>query len=111
MNYIQRVYGVVRQIPRGKVSTYGDIARLVNDKSRVSARMVGWALHGNRDLQIPCHRVVNKDGRVAAGYAFGGGGEQRRKLELEGVAFVELERVDLGKHRWLGVISLSLCET
>lgn len=102
--YIQRVYGVVRQIPRGKVSTYGAISRIFANKEgmRISPQMVGWALHGNRDPRIPCHRVVNKDGRIAVGYAFGGGGEQRRKLELEGVAFVELERVDLGKHRWLG---------
>lgn len=71
----ERVYEIVEKIPPGKVTTYGAIAKILN----ISPRVVGFALHENPDGQaIPCHRVVNKDGRVAPGYAFGGPGVQKR---------------------------------
>lgn len=97
MNYIEKVFRVVKQIPEGKVTTYGEISRLTG----VDPRMVGWALHANPDgSDVPCHRVVNKDGRLAPGYAFGGPDEQRMKLEAEGVTFVDEEYVDLKKSLW-----------
>jgi methylated-DNA-protein-cysteine methyltransferase-like protein len=101
-----RVYRVVRRIPPGKVATYGQIARLVQDNStslrkNVTPRIVGFALHANRDSNTPCHRVVNKDGRLAPGYAFNGPREQKRRLEAEGVKFKDETHVDLKKHLWL----------
>ena len=83
-NFFQRVYAAVKKIPEGKVMTYGQIADILGTKD---ARRVGHALHANRDSQVPCHRVVNKDGRLAPGYAFGGAGEQKARLLSEGVEF------------------------
>lgn len=80
----EKVYELVRKIPKGCVTTYGEIGRVLG----MSPRVVGYALHANPDGQlIPCHRVVNRDGRVASGYVFGGQGEQKRRLEEEGVEF------------------------
>lgn len=93
-NFFQRVYKVVKKIPEGKVMTYGQIAGVLGTKD---ARKVGWALHGNKDPNIACHRVVNKDGEVATNYAFGGWQEQRAKLLTEGVIFKNEKSVDLEK--------------
>ena len=92
----ERVYEVVRKIPKGKVTTYGEIARIMGTKD---ARKVGFALHANSDAKTPCHRVVNKDGRLAPNFAFDGEKEQRRRLMAEGVTFTE-GRVNLKKHLW-----------
>lgn len=79
----KKIYLEVKKIPEGRVTTYGQIARTVG----TNPRTVGWALHANRETTVPCHRVVNKDGRLAPGYAFGGEGEQKKRLEKEGVEF------------------------
>ena len=92
MNYTQKVFEVVKKIPKGNVMTYGEISKLTG----VDPRMVGWALHANKDSSgVPCHRVVNKDGRLAPGYAFGGPNEQRNRLQSEGVKFIDNTHVDL----------------
>lgn len=92
-NFFDRVYAIVKKIPEGKVMTYGQIADEIGTKD---ARRVGQALHANKDSSnIPCHRVVNKDGRLAPGYAFGGPNEQRNRLMAEGVKFVDDNHVDL----------------
>lgn len=84
MNYREKVYALVKKIPKGKVATYGAIA----NKLHMSPRTVGTALHLNPyEGEVPCHRVVNRDGRVAPGFAFGGPGIQRKLLEGEGVKF------------------------
>lgn len=72
--------------------TYSQIAKVLGTKD---ARKVGWALHANKDPNVPCHRVVNKEGRLSPGYAFGGSGEQKMKLDIEGVKFVDKMHVDL----------------
>lgn len=72
--------------------TYGQVAELIGTKD---ARRVGHALHANRNPKIPCHRVVNKDGRLAPGYAFGGPGEQKKKLIAEGVVFLDDNHVKM----------------
>ncbi|MEK7521716.1 MAG: methylated-DNA--[protein]-cysteine S-methyltransferase [Patescibacteria group bacterium] len=98
MNTFEKIRNQAAKIPEGKVSTYGDVAKAVDLRD---VRKVGWALHQNKDTEsCPCHRVVNKDGRVAPGYAFGGPNEQRRRLEEEGVGFIDKECVDLEKYRW-----------
>ncbi len=91
--FFQQVYGIVRTVPAGKVTTYGAIAKALGTPD---ARRVGQALHANPDNDTtPCHRVVFSDGRLAPGYAFGGPDEQLRKLQLEGVPFNADGKVDL----------------
>lgn len=97
MSFFDEVYKVVKRVPKGKVTTYGEIARALGTKD---ARKVGWALHANSDPETPCHRVVNKDGKLAANFAFDGEAEQRRRLESEGIVF-EGKKVDLEKHIWI----------
>lgn len=93
------VYEVVRQIPKGRVATYGQVARMVGRPR--NARFVGYALHVNPEPGIiPCHRVVFKDGSLAPGFAFGGEDEQRRLLEREGVGFLANGRVDMKRFAW-----------
>ncbi|MBQ2191290.1 MAG: MGMT family protein [Clostridia bacterium] len=93
------IYDIVRQIPRGKVATYGQIAAMAGNP-RLS-RVVGYALHVNPDPEgIPCFRVVNREGRVSPAFAFGGENMQIRLLEEEGVAFKSEGYVDLEKHLW-----------
>ncbi len=93
-NFFTKVYSVVVKIPKGKVSTYGQIAKKLETKD---SRKVGWALHANTDRNVPCHRVVNKDGKLASGFAFGGYKEQKELLLNEGVVFKDEMNVDLNK--------------
>ncbi len=93
------VYEVVRQIPAGRVATYGQVARMVGRPR--NARFVGFALHVNPEPGIvPCHRVVFRDGSLAPGFAFGGEDEQRRLLEGENVEFLPDGRVDMRRCQW-----------
>lgn len=99
MTTFEKIYAVVRQIPPGKVCTYGQVARLAGNPRW--ARVVGYALHVNPEFgKIPCHRVVNKDGRTAPAFAFGGSGVQRAMLEAEGVVFENDGTVALEKYGW-----------
>ncbi|MCL2751716.1 MAG: MGMT family protein [Firmicutes bacterium] len=85
MTLYERIYQAAAAIPRGKVASYGTVARAAGTGD---ARRVGWALHVNPDnSRIPCHRVVMKDGGLAPGFAFGGPENQRRLLAGEGVGF------------------------
>lgn len=94
-DYKEKVYELVRTIPKGKVTTYGAIGK----KLHMSPRTVGTALHLNPyEGDVPCHRVVNRDGRVAPGFAFGGIGAQRKLLENEGVKFESETHVVLSDH-------------
>ena len=93
----ENVYKIVKRIPHGKVMTYGQIADILSTKD---ARKVGWALHGNKNPEVPCHRVVNKDGKVALNYSMGDWREQKRKLLEEGVTFIDEMHVDLKKYLW-----------
>lgn len=87
-----RVYAAVRLIPRGKVATYGQVARLLGRPH--GAREVGWALSGCTDGSVPCHRVVDRDGRLAARFT-----AQRARLRREGVPFTGA-RVALARAAW-----------
>lgn len=92
--FSEKVYHFAKQIPFGRVATYGQIAARIG--SPRSARAVGNALHRNPDpKKIPCYRVVNQNGRLAPGF-----GEQRKKLLKEGVRFRNRKHVDLKKHLW-----------
>ena len=92
----RRIYEAVKRIPKGKVATYGQVAELAGNKRM--ARAVGNALHKNPDpAHIPCHRVVNSKGELAAAFVFGGAGVQAGRLEAEGV-HTENGRVDLKQY-------------
>lgn len=101
-----KIYGAVKAIPKGKVATYGQIAALVGRPR--AARLVGNALHANpTPIAIPCHRVVNRYGRLAPAFAFGGDEVQKSLLESEGVTAEkradgdgENYYVDLSVYQW-----------
>ena len=97
MNTFEKIYEVVKSIPEGKVATYGQVALIAGNPRW--ARVVGYALHVNPEPGIiPCHRVVNREGRVAPGFAFGGEEVQRQLLESEGIVFETDGRIDLEKY-------------
>ena len=101
MNFFDKVYKAVKQIPRGKVATYGQIACAIG--SPRSARQVGYALHVNpQPYVIPCHRIVNREGKLSAAFAFGGVEVQAMLLLQEGVMVDEEYRVDLKKYQYQG---------
>lgn len=93
----EKIRTIVKKIPKGKVATYGDIARMAGIKD---ARQVGWALWSNQDPTIPCQRVIKKDGTLAKDYSLGGWKEQKARLLPEGITFIEELKVDLKKHLW-----------
>ena len=82
----ERIYAVVRRIPRGRVATYGQVALLAGNPRW--ARVVGYALHVNPEPGIiPCHRVVNRNGEVSAAFAFGGGNRNTSCCRRKGFPF------------------------
>lgn len=94
--FFKKVYDLVATIPKGKVMTYGQIARRLG--GFYSGRTVGFAMAaapGERNL--PCHRVVNKQGAMAPGFAFGGADRQRRLLRSEGVRFFRDGSINMEK--------------
>lgn len=98
-NVFERIYAVVRQIPPGRVATYGQVAARAGNPRW--ARVVGYALHVNPEPGvIPCHRVVNRFGETSKAFAFGGEDVQRSLLEDEGVRFTAEGRVDLEQFLW-----------
>ena len=93
----RRIYEAVKQIPRGRVATYGQIAAIAGNKNW--ARLVGNALHANDDPEgVPCYRVVNSRRAVAEAFVFGGGNRQRELLKADGIEFDENGRVPLEKY-------------
>jgi O-6-methylguanine DNA methyltransferase len=91
----KRIYEAVKKIPKGKVATYGQIAKLAGDEKM--CRAVGNALHKNPEPdKIPCFRVVNSKGELSGEFAFGGAGAQQKLLEAEGIEVIN-GKVDLAK--------------
>lgn len=89
-----KIYEVVRRIPKGRVATYGQIALAAGNPRW--ARVVGYALHVNPDPEsIPCYRVVNREGRVSPAFVFGGQNVQIEMLKADGVRFLDETHVDM----------------
>jgi methylated-DNA-protein-cysteine methyltransferase-like protein len=114
MNFFQTIYEIARQIPCGKVATYGQLARLAGNARM--ARQVGWALHSNPSPgsgpgSIPCHRVLNRNGELCKGFAFGGLDAQRLLLEAEGITLLADGRVDLAQYGWQPEPTIQMQET
>ena len=98
-NTYQLIYDVVKQIPKGKVASDGQVAALSGNPRW--SRVVGYALHVNPDPSgIPCYRVVTKDGRISDAFAFGGGNEQIALLKADGIEFVDDTHVDMKRFQW-----------
>ena len=94
-----RVYEIVARIPHGRATTYGAIARALGNPR--AAREVGWALSSVPEgSQLPCHRVVDREGRLSGGWAFGHPEIMAGRLEDEAVPFLEQYRVDLSICFW-----------
>ena len=103
-SFFDRVYRVVRQIPRGKVASYGQVAALLGHPQ--AARTVGWALNALRGSQVddvPWQRVINSRGRISISRADLGADLQRALLEEEGVEFDARGYVDLRRFGWRGL--------
>lgn len=93
-----RIYAAVRRVPRGKVSTYGDIAKVAGYPGH--ARQIGYALHAlGGGTALPWHRIINSSGRLSLP-PDAGGTEQRLRLVAEGVMVQAGGRVKLSEYRW-----------
>jgi len=103
-SFFDRVYEVVCRVPPGRVTTYGDVSRVLTGTAR-SARSVGWALHGlppDRVDEVPWWRVINSKGRVSTSCQEHSASEQQARLMDEGVEFGLDDRVDLDRFGWDG---------
>lgn len=97
MNKSELVYKIVKDIPKGKVLTYGALAKMSGIKN---PRQVGTILHKNTNPDtIPCHRIVNFQGKTAKNYAFGRKDTQIKKLKLEGIKFRN-DKINLDLYLW-----------
>ena len=95
----QKIYDIVRQIPSGKVATYGQIAKIAGMPR--SARIVGYAMSGCKDPSIPCHRVVDRFGRTKKAFDTYASDTQRTLLEAEGVLFQLDGTIYLTQCQWI----------
>lgn len=98
-NFFERVYAIARQIPYGKVTSYGAIAKALGTAR--SARMVGWAMNASHSLEnVPAHRVVNRKGLLTGKLHFDGTNLMQQLLENEGIVVVDNQILDFEKHFW-----------
>jgi len=99
-SFFELVYEVVRQIPRGRVTSYGAIAAAIG--TRLSARMVGWAMNSAHDarLKVPAHRVVNRNGMLTGKNHFKDPREMQRLLEKENIKVINDQVQDFDKIFW-----------
>ncbi|MDH4402813.1 MAG: MGMT family protein [Flavobacterium sp.] len=99
-NFFERVYEVARQIPYGKVTSYGAIAKVLG--AARSARMVGWAMNASHNLEdVPAHRVVNRNGLLTGKHHFDGTNLMQQLLESEGIEVIDNQIIDFEKHFWM----------
>ena len=98
-SFFEKVYEVVRQIPSGKVTSYGAIAKAIG--SPQSSRMVGYAMNASHNLEnVPAHRVVNRNGMLTGKHHFDGTNLMQQLLESEGIKVVENKIVNFKEHFW-----------
>lgn len=100
----QKIYSIVRQIPYGKVTTYGLIAKVIGES--FSARVVGYALnHAHQFEDIPAHRVVNRNGLLSGRHHFNPPTLMQQLLENEGIEVVDHQIKSFKNHLWIPIIS------
>jgi methylated-DNA-protein-cysteine methyltransferase-like protein len=98
-NFFERVYAIVRQIPYGKVTSYGAIAKALGTAR--SARMVGWAMNASHHLEdVPAHRVVNRKGLLSGKHHFEGTNLMQQLLESEGIKVENNQIIAFENHFW-----------
>jgi methylated-DNA-protein-cysteine methyltransferase-like protein len=98
-SFFERVYAIVRQIPYGRVTSYGAIAKALGTAR--SARMVGWAMNASHGLEdVPAHRVVNRKGLLTGKHHFEGTNLMQQLLESEGIKIKNNQIIDLEKYYW-----------
>ncbi|MCB2221234.1 MAG: MGMT family protein [Bacteroidetes bacterium] len=107
-SFFERVYKVVKQIPFGRVTSYGAIAGFLGARS--SARMVGWAMNASHssDVPVPAHRVVNRNGMLTGKHHFGSPDIMEQLLQNEGVQVLNDRVVDFEKLFWDPLKELSM---
>ena len=99
LGFFEKVYVVARQIPYGRVTSYGAIARYLG--SAGSARMVGWAMNASKNLpDVPAHRVINRKGLLSGKHHFQGTNLMQQLLENEGFKIEDNQVLDFEKHFW-----------
>ncbi len=99
-NFFERVYAVVRQIPEGRVTTYGAIAKAIG--AAKSARMVGYAMNASHfDDTVPAHRVVNRVGLLSGKHHFDGTNLMQQLLESEGIVIKDNKVQDFQELLWI----------
>jgi methylated-DNA-protein-cysteine methyltransferase-like protein len=98
-NFFQKVYAIARQIPYGRVTSYGAIAKHLGAAG--SARMVGWAMNASHNIDdIPAHRVVNRKGLLTGKHHFEGTNLMQQLLENEGIKVIDHQIQDFERHFW-----------
>lgn len=98
-NFFERVYAVARQIPYGKVTSYGAIAKVLG--SGRSARMVGWAMNAAHNIEdVPAHRVVNRKGLLTGKHHFDGTNLMQQLLESEGIVVEDNQIMNFSEVFW-----------
>lgn len=107
-SFFDQVYAVVRLIPRGRVTSYGAIAKYLGTAR--SSRMVGWAMNSAHTVKpkVPAHRVVNRSGLLTGKHHFGSPTRMQELLEKEGVKVRKDQVVDFNKRFWDPAVELSL---
>ena len=99
-NFFEKVYIVARQIPYGKVTSYGAIAKVLGTAR--SARMVGWAMNASHNIEdVPAHRVVNRKGLLTGKMHFDGTNLMQQLLENEGIEVIDNQIQNFEKHFWI----------
>lgn len=107
-SFFEQVYAVVRLIPRGRVTSYGAIARYLGTMR--SSRMVGWAMNGSHAVRpkVPAHRVVNRIGLLTGRHHFETPTRMRDLLEKEGIKVKKDQVVDFKKLYWDPTVELKI---
>jgi methylated-DNA-protein-cysteine methyltransferase-like protein len=107
-NFFEKVYQVVKEIPKGRVTSYGAIAEFLGSKG--SARMVGWAMNVSHSAteNIPAHRVVNRNGMLTGKHHFGGPDIMKQLLESEGIVFEGDKIKDFDKYVWYPITEMKV---
>jgi methylated-DNA-protein-cysteine methyltransferase-like protein len=98
VSFFDKVYEVAQQIPYGRVTSYGAIAKYLG--AARSARMVGWAMNNSHAKDVPAHRVVNRVGVLTGKHHFDGTNLMQQLLENEGIKVVDNQIVDFQKYFW-----------
>jgi methylated-DNA-protein-cysteine methyltransferase related protein len=105
-DFFQRVYEIARQVPEGRVTTYGHIAEYLGQKG--SARMVGWAMNASHHSPppVPAHRVINREGILTGKHHFQTPDLMQKLLEHEGITVINDKVQEFNKILWIPIIEL-----